>query len=166
MSFAYNESEEKVLSLMPHITGALSILGSLSIIGHIFSNHYRNSSRIQVHQRILIALSMSDMMSSIGFFLSTWPIPRNEDVEDPVFGSFGNENSCRIQGFLVQLSIMAPLYNVGLATHYLLVVKYKVTEEIMRRNIEPWMHSIPIVWGFGSAMIGLVLDLYHNAFLW
>jgi hypothetical protein len=56
--------------------------------------------------------------------------------------------------------------NTCLAIYYLLVVKYAVSEETLRRNVEPAMHLFAISFGGFTAVIGIFLDLYNNADLW
>lgn len=161
MSQSISEYEEKLLANIPHVTGFLSIIGSICIIGHIMKSKV---PKIQVHQHILIGLCLSDFVGSIGFSMSTWLIPTSD--EDPMPGVVGNEDTCKFQGFLVQLSIMSAIFNFFLALHYLCLVKYKVTERKMRQKVLPGMYAFAFIFGFGTAISALSLDLYHNAYLW
>jgi hypothetical protein len=56
--------------------------------------------------------------------------------------------------------------NSSLAIYYLLVVKFGVSEERLRYNIEPAMHLMAVAFGLISATAGVFLDLYNNASLW
>lgn len=102
-------------------------------------------------------------MSSIALFASTWPIPK--DTEGIIF-AVGNEKTCIAQGFLIQTGIIAPYYNLCLAIYYMLVVKYKVPEEILRHNFEPAAHLFCIGAAFLPATAGVFLDLYNQANIW
>lgn len=112
----------------------------------------------KAHHRVLLGLSCSDIIAFFCHFMSTWPIPRGASI----YGAIGNEVSCKVQGFIVQLSIASPLYNTALSVYYLLAIRHKFSEcEI--RKLEPWMHCFTIIFSFSTAMLGLALDLYKEA---
>jgi hypothetical protein len=48
----------------------------------------------------------------------------------------------------------------------MLVVKYNVSEEKLKRNFEPGVHILCLVFGYGPAISGIFLDLYNAAGLW
>ncbi len=56
--------------------------------------------------------------------------------------------------------------NSCLAIYYLLVVKFGVSEEMLRYNLEPAMHLMAVAFGLISATAGVFLDLCNNASLW
>ena len=56
--------------------------------------------------------------------------------------------------------------NSCLAVYYLLVVKFGVSEERLRYNIEPAMHLLAVAVGLITAVAGVFLDLYNNSSLW
>lgn len=47
----------------------------------------------------------------------------------------------------------------------MLVVKYKNSEKEMKK-IEPFMHALPNLVGFGTALFGLYSGIYGSAMLW
>jgi hypothetical protein len=48
----------------------------------------------------------------------------------------------------------------------MLVVKFGVTEQVLRRTVEPAMHFLALSFGFGTATSGVFLNLYNDADLW
>ena len=70
----FTEAQQKILSIIPHITGSMSMIGSLSIIYDILSD--RKERLKSPYFRILLAIGCVDTSSSFWIGLSTWPIPR------------------------------------------------------------------------------------------
>jgi len=154
-------AQQKVLAIIPHVTGLLSLLGSCSILYDIWSDRKRKLK--QPYYRILLGMSCADAITSFWLGLSTWPIPRGTDN---AYGAVGTIASCTTQGFFVQLMVLSPIYNLNLSIYYLLRGKYHFTEEKIAKRYERYMHAVAIVVGFGFAILGLPLTLYNNANLW
>lgn len=73
---------------------------------------------------------------------------------------------CKAQGFMVQLTVVSgPVYSGLLTLYYLLTIRYGWKED-RTKKVEPYMHALAILLGLSTAIVGLVLDLYHNAGLW
>jgi hypothetical protein len=62
-----------------------------------------------------------------------------------------------------RLGIVSPIYNVCLATYYMLVVKYAMTENKLSNYAEPFMHLFALSFGFITASIAAWLALFNNA---
>jgi uncharacterized membrane protein len=77
----------------------------------------------------------------------------------------GSEATCTMQGFFIQVGIASSFYNVSLAIYYFLVIRKGWTEKEIRM-LEPFMHSIPLLWGISTALIGIPLKLFNDANLW
>eukprot|EP00545_Synedropsis_sp_CCMP1620_P004988 CAMPEP_0119030406 /NCGR_PEP_ID=MMETSP1176-20130426/41013_1 /TAXON_ID=265551 /ORGANISM="Synedropsis recta cf, Strain CCMP1620" /LENGTH=470 /DNA_ID=CAMNT_0006986775 /DNA_START=288 /DNA_END=1700 /DNA_ORIENTATION=- len=73
----------------------------------------------------------------------------------------GTIASCNFQGWLYQAGTAVPMYNSVLSIYYLLRVKYKVSDEDLRKHTLPAMHVFVLVFAFGTATIALVLQLYN-----
>jgi len=144
---------------IPHITGALSLLGSGWILYDIVWAG-RKRELPQPYSRIILCISIFDFLSSASLGLSTWPIPRGTDG---VYGAVGTTQSCTAQGFFGQLFIGSLFYNMMLAIYYLLIGKYKFSEEEITRRYEPWMHLSAITFTVAVAVAGLPLRWYNNA---
>ena len=69
-----SDAQRKALAVIPHATGPLSLLGSLSIIYDIlFCDRQRKLSR--PYYRFILGMSCADAITSLWLSLSTWPIP-------------------------------------------------------------------------------------------
>jgi hypothetical protein len=106
-------------------------------------------------------MSIVDMSSSFWLGLSTWPIPNDTDV----LWAVGNVQTCTAQGFFTQSGIASPLYNASLSIYCLLVVRYSWGEEKIKR-LEPYLHLCPILFGLGTALASVGLEILNNANLW
>ena len=78
--------------IIPTMTGSLSFLSSLTIVIFIL-----RSKSNTIYHRILVFLSLSDMITSLAIALTTLPMPR--DVIYPFAGpSYGTIGTCEAQG--------------------------------------------------------------------
>jgi hypothetical protein len=59
-----------------------------------------------------------------------------------------------------------PLYNASLAIYYLLVIEYSMSEDKLRKRVEPVMHAVAFLFASGTAFVSVGLDLFNNANLW
>mmetsp|Transcript_30148 Transcript_30148/g.62746 ORF Transcript_30148/g.62746 Transcript_30148/m.62746 type:complete len:333 (+) Transcript_30148:50-1048(+) len=158
----FSFSQRKALSIIPHITGALSVIGSLSILYDILKDRSRKLHR--PYYRILLGMSFFDVFASASLGMSTWPIPRGTEG---VYGAIGTTQTCTAQGFFIQLMLVSPFYNLMLAWYYLLLGKNKpLSEEAIASKYEKYMHSLAIIPTISIAVAGLPLTLYNNANLW
>ena len=157
-SFSYGQ--EVALAVIPKITGFFSATGSIWIIVEVLTNP---AKRRTVYNRLLFCMSAFDLIVSLTYIASTWPIP----VGSPgVIWAIGNTETCSTQGFLNQLAIIPPFYCVGLSVYYLLVIKYGHTEEQLSKYAEPFMHVVALSIGFGTSIASHFLKLYNSADLW
>jgi len=105
------------------------------------------------YHRILFAISTADYLSSIG--MSTGPFLAPEDTPH-LWKSFGAQSTCDVQGFIFLFGALArPLYDCSLQFYYLCMIKYDMENEDIRRQVEPYLHCIPILY----AMIGSITCL-------
>ncbi|KAG7352305.1 hypothetical protein IV203_008353 [Nitzschia inconspicua] len=160
MSSGFTRKQQAALAVIPKISASLSFLGSSWIVIEVLT---RKSKRQNVYNRLLCAMSCFDIASASWMFASTWPIPQNS--QDVAF-AVGNQTTCEIQGFFIQIGIIPFLYNSCLAIYFLLVVHYNIPEERLRFNIEPVMHIFSISFGLLTSLSALFMRLYNNANLW
>eukprot|EP00536_Pseudo-nitzschia_multiseries_P005228 jgi/Psemu1/163798/gw1.95.95.1 len=109
-------------------------------------------------------MSISDLMTSVAWFCSTWPIPA--DAPPGIYGNIGNRKTCTAQGFFIQLGIITPFYNAILALYYFLTIRHEWKEPAFKVKVEYIGHFVSIGWGFGTAIAGLALQLYNNSGVW
>jgi len=148
------------LAIVPKVSSIFSLFGSMWIIIEIATE--KNKRRVPYH-RLLLAMSVYDVLESIWNFLSTWPIPKGSPY---VVWAYGNTASCTAQGFFLTLSSAVPLYNAMLSYYYVLVIKYNYTDRRLRSCVEPAMHIFCFVWAFGTAVASAAGGLINNADLW
>lgn len=164
-------SQEVALAIIPHVTGGLSMMGSAFIAISVLRSA---NKRRKTYHRLLLAMSISDFVSSFFYFLSTWPIPQGPVGGWDKYGgspyhyaAVGTEASCTTQGWGIQFGTMTTAtYNVMLAIHYLLVVRWNFGEYKLKKTVEPWMLSIPPIVGLGLSLPQIFLKYYNDTNLW
>lgn len=156
---ALTTEEQRVLSIIPHVTGLFSIGGSGTIIWTVLRDRKKWA---KPYYRLLLAMSISDLFASVAFGLSTWPIPKGtDDVHAPL----GNVGTCTAQGFFVQAGIASPMYNFMLSLYFILQVKYGMTEAQIRKRAEGIMHGVAIGFSLGTSFLCLGLGLFNESLL-
>ena len=91
------------LCILPMLSGFLSLLGSGWIIVEVVTTKVKLHT---VYNRLLLGMSIVDVLASIAYMFSTIPIPA--DTVD-VDWAFGTIRTCTVQGFFVQLGIISPI---------------------------------------------------------
>ena len=167
MSNPLSESQRRILANVPHFSGALSFIGSMCIIIGIYRSNEKLSA-MKTYDKLMVLLSLSDILSSASYFCSTWPIPKGTLTEGgaTVYQAYGNKTTCNIQGFISQYATIVPFYNAMLALNYLLLVKFGVNDDEMRRKYEPFMMFVPFIFALSFAVTGLAYDMYGPIGFW
>ena len=150
--------QQTALALAPKITASLSVLCSSTIAWIVLRDPMR---RGKVFHRLILGMSLTDLVTSFWWVLSTWPIPK----ESGVLWAVGTTRTCTCQGFFLQLGIANPLYNLSLSVYYLLAVHWSWGEARLRK-VEYLFHLGPLGWGLTTALIGLPLKIFNSANLW
>ena len=126
----------KTLAIIPHVTGTLSFLGSCSILYDIWKD--RCGKMKKPYYRMLLGLSLFDLLSSAAFAVSTIPMP----VDTPgVYGARGTTQTCTAAGFFNQLLLGSLLYNLMLAIYYTLSQQNKLTDKEFAEKYEMKLHG-------------------------
>ncbi len=155
----WKEGHGKNTIILRSMSGAVSALSSSVLIWMIVRSHKGLST---TQHRILLGLSICDLVNSLGF--STFNIMAPSDNKYGVWNAKGNEASCDAQGFLIYLGSIGGLcYNVSLNLYYLAVVKYNKSEDYIRTKVEPFLHGVPIVMALAYSIIGLVGNHLNDA---
>jgi len=153
--------EQKIwLAVLPKVSSVFSLSGSLWIIIEVATE---KGKRKQPFHRLLLAMSVYDVLESIFNFGSTWMIPRGSP---DIIWAYGNRATCTAQGFFLTLGSAVPLYNAMLSIYYLLVINYNYSDTKLRSFVEPAMHLFCFVWAFGTALYSSLAGLMNNADLW
>jgi Tfp pilus assembly major pilin PilA len=130
-------------------------------------NHYNAATTTTTttndgtYHRFILGLSIGDLIASIAWFCTTWPVPKGTPN---VYGAIGNQTTCSVQGFFTQFSFVAVMYNLNLSIYYVLVVVHQYTRKQIT-TIEPYMHAFAIFVSMGTATSMAVLGVY-NAAIW
>jgi hypothetical protein len=152
-----------ILAFSRTITGTLSLLASSCIIYNIFLRYKverRTGSRntaVTTYHRLLLGMSILDVLHSVWAALSTLPVPANSGA---VYGH-GTTATCSAQGFFVQLSAATPVYMASLSIYFMLKIRYNVSDVVLREKYEFWLHVVPLVFAFGSASLGVALKIFN-----
>lgn len=101
--FRFDPAKEKVLAILPVLSGFLSLCCSTWIVVEVMTTKAKRST---VYNRLLLGMSIADVMTSIGYMFSTFPMPTS--VEELPW-TFGTATTCTVQGFFVQLGIVPPV---------------------------------------------------------
>jgi hypothetical protein len=117
--------------------------------------------RQSVYQRLMFAISFIDFWVSFSFFFSTWPVPPNPKV----LWSIGNDFTCNVQGYLIQMGTASFVYSATLTIYFVMVIKYQMKERDIKKR-EIWLHAPPLLFSFGTSTASLVLGHYGNSNLW
>ena len=165
MSKSSHNIRHHSLAYIPHITGALSVIGSAYIIFDvIFKKRLAADPKRRTYHRLILGLSITDLIASIAMFFSTWPIP--QDSPSGEYSASGTIATCDTQGFFIQLGgVSSPIYNAFLAVYYFLVVKYGYKQSDFIK-LERIFHVLPWLIGITTATASLVLQQYNSANLW
>eukprot|EP00526_Cylindrotheca_closterium_P006549 CAMPEP_0113610824 /NCGR_PEP_ID=MMETSP0017_2-20120614/5230_1 /TAXON_ID=2856 /ORGANISM="Cylindrotheca closterium" /LENGTH=610 /DNA_ID=CAMNT_0000519733 /DNA_START=1 /DNA_END=1833 /DNA_ORIENTATION=+ /assembly_acc=CAM_ASM_000147 len=157
---ALSRQQRVWLAILPKISSVFSLFGSTWIIIEVASERRKRKAP---YHRLLLAMSVYDVLESVWNFGSTWPIPEGSP---DIIWAFGNEATCTAQGFFLTLSSAVPLYNGMLSIYYVLVINYNYSDAKLRSFVEPAMHIFCFVWAFGTALYSALAGLMNNANLW
>jgi hypothetical protein len=111
--YGLNPGQQKTLAIAPKCTSVLSMIGSLYVICNVLSREnspHRCGQNGSSYTNLLLGLSVADLIASIGIFLSTWPIPKDNIYSDYIWGDdWGNQTTCNAQGKNIFLVFFARL---------------------------------------------------------
>ena len=114
-----------------------------------------------VHLQLLSALSFFDALGSCAYAMTTLPTPES----DQIYGAKGNDQTCAVQGFFIQIGTIACFLNVSLAVYYLLTIKYGWNEgKLKRKRAAYFLFVPPIIIGLVYAFVGIIY--YDNIRVW
>lgn len=147
-------AQQVVISIVPAITGSLSLLGSSCIIWMILTEPRKLKS---VKYRFLFCLCISDVINSGWFIMFAPPIPKGTPG---VWGAVGNYSSCNAQGFFFQFGIIGSFYNGALSLYFLKSLCSSMKDKEIADRYEKWVHLLCVVWPLGTSVAAWFQDLY------
>jgi hypothetical protein len=158
MSWTPSDAQLMASALCPKFTAMASVVGSSLIIRDVIQIRNNKPGALSTRHRILVGMSVCDILSSLALFMTSWPVP--EEIPRAIW-NVGTTQTCAAQGFFMQLSIGTVLYNACLALYYLLVIRYGWKDEYIAKRAEPWMHFIAVAFTLCTGAVSLALDLFN-----
>jgi hypothetical protein len=123
------------------------------VVHHVLRSKDR---RATVYHRIILTMSVHDWLVAALNFVGTW-------TKEYMWLAAGNQQTCTASGFLRQGSLLTSvLYSACLTLFFLLVVKYGWRERRISQFVEPAMHACCLMIGWGTAIAGLLMNLYAS----
>jgi len=120
------------------ITASFSTVGSFFIIYMIISN--RKTKLVRPYHRIMLLMSIFDMLQSIAMSVTVAAIPRELSID----GAKGDAGTCKAQGFFIVLGLAVPLYNSCLNIYYVSTIRYRITSQRFAK-FEPILHTVAVL---------------------
>ena len=108
------------------------------------------------YERILMALSIMDIIFTITVVAQTVLIPRDTTHR---ITSFGNAATCTMMGFFWQFTL-SNFYFSGLLNYYYLRTIVSGWSEARFAKHEPYWMAAGLLWYTGTAILGVVMDWY------
>ncbi len=153
----WKEGHSKNLGILRGLSGITSVISSSALIWMIARSHKGLST---TQHRIILGLSISDLISSLGW--STFNSTAPSELDYWVWNARGKP-TCDAQGFLIAFGIAGGLwYNAMLCLYYVAVVKYGKNEDYIRTKVEPFLHGIAIVVALAYSIVGLVRNHFNE----
>jgi hypothetical protein len=149
-----SDTQERLLSSLSLLSGSLSVLGSSMIVYLVIQN-----SRKTPYKRILLGLSLCDIVASITYAIQAFLLPA--DTSQRIWAR-GTDATCSFTGFLTQLAFSAIWYNGMLSYYYLLTVRFGVKTATMASRFEPWIHLLCVGYNLGTAIVGYAMGFYSE----
>ena len=146
-----------ILATIPIATGILSLVGSLAII-FVLLNAKKGLST--TYRRLLFGMSVMDVFQSLAIALSTFPSPKNTPG---AWLAIGNQTTCDLQGLMFYGgAIGTSIYNCNLCIYFVLIVVKNISQTTMEKRVEPFFHSIAILYCLSSGVFLLVNRSFNS----
>jgi hypothetical protein len=100
----------------------------------------------------MMAMSLVDAITSIAFIAPTYANP-TDDIW-PVYGERGNDTTCTLQGFVLQLRLVSVLYNISLCVFYYMSIVLGWRDTKLKSKVK-YLHAFPIVLGLALCFAGI-----------
>lgn len=140
------------------IPGNLSIIGS-SLIVYSVLGPGRKEKLKKPHMRLLLGMSLWDIIYSFAMGYTFLMAPSGGQFP----GTLGNEITCRVHGFLQQLSHNTIGYSALLSIYYWLTVTRNLSKDTWERW-EPFMHILLPTYVVTLGAMCLHYRLYNQTF--
>lgn len=97
-----SDAKKNKLVWIPRCSAFLSICGSLYILIDVYRNHRK---KLDLYHELIASMSLYDFLGSSATAFTTLPIPvyDHDGLPTGIHGARGNDATCKLQGFFVQL---------------------------------------------------------------
>ena len=131
------------IAIVPRVSGSVSAISSSIIIYLVFQSAARLST---IYHRIMFCMSVSDIILSVGYALTSLPMPAEMPMEEELGiywpgPRYGNTTTCNIQGFMTTFGATSML---GYITT-LCMCKFRMPLELKTKlgfSILCWKHVL------------------------
>ena len=135
---------------LSRLSSYLTIAGStLSLPLSILTLLVIYRSRIQlssVYHRIICATSVADIIRALTTMLTNAPFPKDQIYPFELSIMAGTTESCEAQAFAQFVtSTSSSLYFVGLCVFYVCLIRFRTSDEVLRKRLEPCIHAIALL---------------------
>ena len=156
------QEEQQICQILLRCSSVLSIGGSSYIVYSLLGPRRESELKTKLFNRLLLGLSVSDVLSSLLLFLGAWPMPADSLHSASLHANLGNQATCDAQGMGLQVFYFSSIYYTAcLSLHFLLYVKYQWTEQQLTRRAEPYMHVACWFLPLMTALICFAFDMYN-----
>ena len=133
------------------IRSSLAIVSIIASFLLIMTIRRSNSGLSTTYHRLLLGMSIADIVMSVGLATFNSMIPSDDDYY--VWNAKGNLATCNAQGFVLFMGAsVGLLYSCSLNLYCLVVVKYQKTDFYIRKKVEPFLHGVPILFSTITAI--------------
>jgi hypothetical protein len=105
INMSYSTEQQLALTILPKLSGTISIFSSLFIMSEIL--HDYRSNDMNPIKRALLGVTCFEVFGALGWILTGWALPK----ESGFVISNGSMASCNFQGFLLQMVVGAPMFS-------------------------------------------------------
>eukprot|EP00555_Chaetoceros_dichaeta_P011766 CAMPEP_0198268528 /NCGR_PEP_ID=MMETSP1447-20131203/37543_1 /TAXON_ID=420782 /ORGANISM="Chaetoceros dichaeta, Strain CCMP1751" /LENGTH=185 /DNA_ID=CAMNT_0043959611 /DNA_START=86 /DNA_END=640 /DNA_ORIENTATION=+ len=157
MELAISSDTGKIILIcVSAISASLSIAGSTLIIYILSHAGWRKLARLR--NRLVFGMSIIDIFSSaaVGFSIILTP----QETECSV--GMGNQLTCNVQGFFIQLGFAVPGYNAMLSLYFLMTIRYGIDQVTVAEKYELLMHAFVLIPPLTTAIIGAAGKMYFS----
>lgn len=141
-----------VLVPVVNVVSLLSIAGSSGIVA------MARSRQNEMLQRLLIALSLSDILSSVSFLLQPFLVPKWTGYPLAV----GNTTTCTALGFLLHVGmVLVAGFNCAISLTFLLRIRFNVRESRISQYLEKPTYLLMLFSSVTIAVMALLFEGYN-----
>lgn len=149
-------TQQGVISSLQIPPSILSLIGSSLILYSI-----RKAQKRTPHRRIMFALSVCNLIATLGYLLEPFLVPISDAPDSWVF-AVGNDASCVMLGAISQFGIITqPMYLGFLSMYFLLTVKFGIRQRDFEAKYERRVHGFILTLAISTALAGILLGYFR-----